>query len=180
MLSILGFLPTTGRRWHGCTEHCERGAGQMHAKSDLEVQPELDGLAESLQSSSEPRNPLSLLAAQYAHAVRTVFPGDPPLQEQDGHVQHVRQTTDALDTQPARSDARPEEEAIVAEAARVKTKFASIDAATDVVLRFDFMNEKDTKARKLQVAGRHCAYLVQLCTCCRLQATQCLLPRCWV
>ena len=137
-----------------------RYAGQMPAKSDLEVEPESDGLAENLQSSSDAKNPLSLLAAQNAHAVRNVLPGD-PLREQDGHVQHMRQTTDPLDTQPRQwtdphfPDRRAQEEAIVAEAARVKTKFASIDAKTDVVLRFDFMNEKDTKARKLQHTRHH-------------------------
>ena len=186
MLPIVGFIyvPTTGRRRHGYTEHCGPGVGQMHEKSDLELQPESDGLADCLQSSSEAKNPLSLLAAQYAHAVRNVFPGDPPL-EQDGHVQHMRQTTDGLDTQPGQRtdshcpDCRTEEEAIIAEAARVKTSFAFIDAKTDVVLRFDFMNEKDTKARKLQVTGRHCTHLVQSCMCCRLQAVQCLLLRCW-
>ena len=135
-------------------------SGQMPANSDKVVEPESDGLAESLQSSSDAKNPLSLLAAQYAHALRDVLPGD-PLQEQDGHVQHIRQTTDPLDTQPGHwtdphlPDRHTEEEAIVAEAARVKTKFASIDAKRDVVLRFDFMNEQDTKARKLQSTGRH-------------------------
>ena len=140
----------------------------MHAKASPKVQPELDGLAERLQSSSEAKNPLTLLATQYAHAVRNVLPGD-PLREQDGHVQYMRQTTDLLDTRPGQRtdphfpDRLTKDEAIVAEAARVKTKFASVDAKTDVVLRFDFMNEKDTKARKLQDTGRHCTYLVQQC-----------------
>ena len=153
-------------QWHECTERSGSRAGSMHAKADLEAQPESDGLAETLQSGSQAKNPLSLLATQYAHAVRNVFPGH-PLRAQDGHVQHMRQTVDPLDIQPGQSTAPhfperfTEEEAIVAEAARVKTKFASVDAKTDVVLRFDFMNEKDTKARKLSVKRRHCAHLVQ-------------------
>lgn len=138
----------------------------MRPKSDLEVLPESDGLSESCHSSFEAINSLSLLAAQYAHAVRNVFIGNPPLREQNGHVQHMRQTTDALDTQPGQwttphfPDRLTEQEAIVAEAARVKTKFATVDAKTDVVLRFEFMNEKDTKARKLHLNISHCTHFV--------------------
>lgn len=144
----------------------------MPARSDLEAQPESDGLAESFQNSKEPRNPLSHLAAQCTHAVRNVFPGE-PLREQDGHVQCTRQAVDRLDAQPEqRTDPHVpvgvtskaaalqvegvqsgEEEAIVAEAAKVKAKFASLDAKTEVVLRFDFMNETDTKATELQLTS---------------------------
>ena len=132
--------------------------------SDLESKPDLDGVLKGFRNSKEPRNPLS---AQCTHAVRNVVPGE-PLREQDGHVQRTRQAVDRVDTQPeqctdprcrvlsdaaalqdegVQPDCSGEEEAIVAEAARVKAKFASIDAKTDVVLRFDFMNETDTKAR---------------------------------
>lgn len=37
--------------------------------------------------------------------------------------------------------------AVRAEAVRVKAKFAYIDASNDVVLRFDFMNESDTRVK---------------------------------
>ena len=144
---------------------------------DLEVQPEADGVAQSVQSRSETRKPLSRLAAQYAHAVRSVLPGDPLWeQEHHGDVRHMRQTSEhsvgsdphlqrpstseaaALpdqDTQCARSRASTED-AIIAEAARVKAKFASVDAKKEVVLRFDFMNESDTKARELQAKSLQC------------------------
>ena len=139
----------------------------MLAESDPEAQPDSDGKADTLETRKESRNPLSHLAAQCTHAVRTVFPSE-PLRGQDGYVQRTRQAADRLDTQPEPStdphvpvltdaaalqdesvlpDWSGEEEAIVAEAARVKAKFASIDAQTEVVLRFDFMNEIDTKAR---------------------------------
>ena len=108
-------------------------------------------------------------AAQYAHAVRNVFRGD-PLQEQGGHVRHsvnpfdiqpgqcpdpqvhARLTSEAaaLPAQGVHSEPASEDQAVDAEAARVTAKFASVDAKTDVVLRFDFMNESDTKAREPQ------------------------------
>ena len=135
----------------------------------MEVQPDADGVAQSLQSRADTRKPLSRLAAQYAQAVRSVLPGD-PLGEHDGDVRHMRQTSGQLhavgsdphlqsrstsgaatlpdqDTQCARPRAS-KEDAIIAEAARVKAKFASVDAKKEVVLRFDFMNESDTKARQ--------------------------------
>ena len=144
----------------------------MPAKSDLEAQPDSDGVADSFESSKEPRNPLSLLAAQCTHAVRNVFPGE-PLREQDGHVQRTRQAADPSDAQAepsidphvpvgvtSEAAALQEEgaqsgqqEAIVAEAARVKAKFGRIDAKTEVVLRFDFMNETDTKVGEVQLAS---------------------------
>ena len=144
---------------------------------DLKLQPEADGVAESLQSRSELRQPLSRLAAQYAQAVRSVLPGD-PLREHTGDVRHMRQTSDqlqAVDSAPhshcpstSEAAALPDqhtqrarlraskEDAIIAEAARVKAKFASVDAKKEVVLRFDFMNESDTKAREVQADNMHC------------------------
>ena len=149
----------------------------MPARSDLEAQPDLDGVADNSESSKEPRNPLSLLAAQCTHAVRNVFPCE-PLREQAGHVQRTRQAADRLDAQPEPSTdphvpvgltskaaslqdesvQSAKQEAIVAEAARVKAKFGKIDAKTDVVLRFDFMNEFDTKAGELQLASYRMAH----------------------
>lgn len=166
----------------------------MPAKSDLEAQPESDGVAEKFQGSKEPRNPLSHLAAQFTHAVRNVFPGE-QLREQDGHVQRTRQAADRVDIQPeqctdpqfpvltseaaalqdesAQSEWSGEHEAIVAEAARVKAKFASLDAKTEVVLRFDFMNETDTKARDLQLTSYRMALYIHNITSCAAGCKQC-------
>lgn len=145
---------------------------------DLEVQQAPHGAAQNLQSRVENRYPLSLKAAQYAHAVRNVLPGH-PLREHDnkhnGDVRQMHQTSDrhiavgtdahvqhrstskaaALPDPCAQCERSSKEKAIVAEAARVKANFASVDAKTEVVLRFDFMNESDTKARGLQAELTH-------------------------
>ena len=135
------------------------------------VAQECDGVAQSSPSRTETKHPLSLLAAQYAHAVRNVLPGE-QLRGHNGDVRHMRQISDRLDTvdpqpqnrstseavqdQHLQSEQATEEKAILAEAARVKAKFAYIDSKTEVVLRFDFMKESDTKARELQAESMRC------------------------
>lgn len=54
---------------------------------------------------------------------------------------------------PALDDSRCHEAAVRAEAATVQAKYMShVDTATEVVVRFDFMSEQDTRVR---VSIRH-------------------------
>lgn len=115
----------------------------------------------------------SSLASEYAHAVLDVLPdGLPSVKE--GQVEHTSchkktrpgQRDNCQRTDPgsqasfvgdssepdsaqhgaSRQQASQTEREVRREAARVKGKFASVDASTEVVLRFDFMDERDTKA----------------------------------
>lgn len=115
----------------------------------------------------------SSLASEYAHAVLDVFPDDLP-HAKEGQVEHTACHTDSPPGQPdifqrtdpssqasfvgdssepdsaqngaSRQEASQSAREVRREAARVKGKFASIDASTEVVLRFDCMDERDTKA----------------------------------
>ena len=116
-------------------------------------------------------NSLSVLASGYAHAVIDAVPGD-RLGDRKGKVEHKWQSVERLDSQSttqsdpnsrtsrdlpvvktvhethasSRQDPMADSGDVVRnEAARVKAKFASVDASTEVVLRFDFMDEHDTR-----------------------------------
>ena len=116
-------------------------------------------------------NSLSVLASEYAHAVIDAVPGD-RLGDRKGKVKHKWQSVERLDSQSttqsdphsrtsrdlpvvrtvhethasSRQDPMADSGDVVRnEAARVKAKFASVDASTEVVLRFDFMDEHDTR-----------------------------------
>ena len=116
-------------------------------------------------------NSLSVLASEYAHAVLDAVPGD-RVGGRKGHVEHEWQPVERLDSQSttqsdpnsrtgpvlpvvnsvhethasSRQDSLADSGDVVRnEAARVKAKFASIDASTEVVVRFDFLNEYDTR-----------------------------------
>lgn len=116
-------------------------------------------------------NSLSVLACEYAHAVLDAVPGD-RVGDRKGKVEHKWQSVERLDSQSttqsdphsrtsrdlpvvramhetkaiSHQDPMADSNDVVRnEAARVKAKFASVDASTEVVLRFDFMNEYDTR-----------------------------------
>ncbi len=114
----------------------------------------------------------SSLASEYAHAVLDVLPDDLPYAK-EGQVEHTSCHMDFRPGQPdicqrtdpssqasfvgdssepdsAQNGASRQKVSQIArevrrEAARVKGKFASVDASTEVVLRFDCMDERDTK-----------------------------------
>ena len=159
-----------------------RGVRQQTSEADITIEPDLDGVAEAerashVQHGHDTWNALSVLASEYAHAVRKVYPGDRP-QDQDGHVEvewqpqevlpsreQQNEQTDpscatAVDQDPVAPSAHnwhdkfqgteilaDSDDVTRAEAARVRAKFASVDASTEVVLRFDFMNEHATRVR---------------------------------
>ncbi|DBA97089.1 hypothetical protein WJX77_003952 [Trebouxia sp. C0004] len=116
-------------------------------------------------------NSLSMLASEYAHAVLDAVLGD-RVGDRKGHVEHECNSVQRLEPQSttqsdpysrtgcvlpvantvherhgsSRQNSLADSGDVVRkEAARVKAKFASVDASTEVVLRFDFMNEYDTR-----------------------------------
>lgn len=151
-----------------------RNAYRPQTLESPSVEQESDGLAEAVTRSTRQHgyltwNSLSVLAAEYAHAVLDAFHGN-RLGDPAGLVQHESQRCDQLVSQssqrvdlscpntgdiPAGLD-RPKSSAagspldsssdlVRDEAARVRSKFAKVDASVEVVLRFDFMKENDTK-----------------------------------
>ena len=151
-----------------------RNAYRPQTLESPSVEQESDGLAEAVTRSTRQHgwNSLSVLAAEYARAVLDAFHGN-RLDDQAGLVQHESQRCEQLVSQsservdlscpsigdiPASLD-RPKSstarnpldstsDLVRDEAARVRTKFAKVDASTEVVLRFDFMQEYDSKVRK--------------------------------
>ena len=148
-----------------------RQASHRHSHQHLTLQPQTDGVGEVVQTREEANKSLSHVAVEVAHAVRHALTGD-RLPAQAGYVQRESHQHNGLEsrysqgsdpdfpsqTEDARgdvtfSDSQPRlhtesdaNDAIIrAEAASVKAKFTVLDASTDVVLRFDFMNEHDTK-----------------------------------
>lgn len=114
-------------------------------------------------------NPNLVLAAEYANAVRNVFPAKPQ-HNQDGYVQHDALHYDAGQGQdthpssqaslkrgeaaplsnpekkPSKDDSELTNERVRLEAERVQARFAShVDTSTEVILRFDFMSSHDTR-----------------------------------
>ena len=110
-------------------------------------------------------NPKSVLASEYANVVRSVLPGNQQL-DLDGDVQHEavhcdvdhRENADrASKEQRAAGLGEPDNllperdkdvisERVRLEAERVQARFASsVDPSTQVSLRLDFMNSRDTR-----------------------------------
>ena len=157
-----------------------RQASRPNAQqSDSDLPQDSYGGTETVQTRQQARKAFSVLAVEYAHAVRNVFPGD-ELPVQAGHVQQFQQPDDVLEnchgqesdpgsqdtpgnrdasgnvrardsSQGVQSSSSDSNAAVHAEAVKVKAKFASIDASNDVVLRFDFMNESDTRVKPATV-----------------------------
>lgn len=152
-----------------------RNALSQRTPENVTVEPESDGLAEAVARSNRSHgtgawNSLSVLASEYAHAVLDAVPGD-RVGDRKGTVEHEWQSVERLDSQSTQSDPNSRtsrdlpvvrtvhetkatsrqdpmadsSDVVRNEAARVKAKFASVDASTEVVLRFDFMNEHDTR-----------------------------------
>ncbi len=152
-----------------------RDALKQRTSEDVILEPESDGLAEAVARSNRHGtgtwNSLSVLASEYAHAMLDAVPGDRVV-DRKGHVEHEWRSAERLDSQSttqsdpncrtsrvlpvvrtvhetyasSRQDPMADNGDVVRnEAARVKAKFASVDASTEVVLRFDFMNEYDTR-----------------------------------
>ena len=148
-----------------------RQASQRDSHQHLTLQPQTDG--EVVQAREEANNSLSHVAVEVAHAVRHALTCD-QLPAQAGYVQRESQQRNGLESRYsqgsdpdfpsqtegaiARGEVRCSEskqqsytesdanEAVIrAEASSVKAKFTILDASTDVVLRFDFMNEHDTR-----------------------------------
>lgn len=139
----------------------------------LELEPHgvPDGTGSVGQHSQEAWNTLSVLASECAHAVSDVLPGNKSLGKSGhvGHESHLQRSSSPqckqndpssqdsfgrqspeLDNQARqreslREDTLDTDEVVRSEAAKVGAKFASVDASTEVVLRFDFMDGYDTK-----------------------------------
>ena len=154
-----------------------RNASRQLTSENVNLEPESDGLAEAVARSNRQVgtgtwNSLSVLASEYAHAVLDA--GD-RVGDLKSHVEREWQSVERLDSQStiqsdpnsrtgralpsantvheahasSRQDSLPACGDVVRnEAARVKAKFASVDASTEVVLRFDFMNEYDTRVHR--------------------------------
>ena len=95
-------------------------------------------------------------------------PGDP------GHE------INSVSSRPTPDDSRCHDEAVRAEAAAVQAKYTShVDTTTEVVVRFDFMSEQDTRVR---VSIRQspwlsgAAWLLIRLDCCRLLCFSLKLP----
>lgn len=110
-------------------------------------------------------NPKSVLASEYASVVRSVLPGSQQL-DLDGDVQHEsvhcdvdhRKNADRASIEERAAglgepdSLQPERdkdvisERVRLEAERVQARFASsVNPSTQVSLRFDFMNSRDTR-----------------------------------
>ncbi len=110
-------------------------------------------------------NPKSVLTSEYANVVRSVLPGNQQL-DLDGDVQHEaiccdvdhRKNADrASNEERAAGLGEPDNllperdkdvisERVRLEAERVQARFASsVNPSTQVSLRFDFMNRRDTR-----------------------------------
>ena len=128
-----------------------------------------------VQYGRETWNTLSALAFEYARAVRNAFPGEAS-QDQDYCVQHelhqaaehasrpvtatygacIKRAEATLDN-PAEADSVAQDataelsnDYVRAEAARVQATFAyHVDTTSGVVLRFDFINNYDTRVRSV-------------------------------
>ncbi|KAL0038251.1 hypothetical protein WJX79_010181 [Trebouxia sp. C0005] len=118
-------------------------------------------------------NPKSVLTSEYANVVRSVLPGNQQL-DLDGDVQHEaihydvdrRRNADpyaASSEQRAAGLGKPDNllperdkdissERVRLEAERVQARFASsVNPSTEVTLRFDFLNSRDTRVAMLSV-----------------------------
>lgn len=62
-------------------------------QSDCELQQESHGVTEIVQTRQQARKAFSVVAVEYAHAVRNVFPGE-ELPAQTGYVQQLHQPDD--------------------------------------------------------------------------------------
>ncbi|KAA6428561.1 MAG: hypothetical protein FRX49_01437 [Trebouxia sp. A1-2] len=130
-------------------------------------------------------NPKSVLTSEYANVVRSVLPGNQQL-DLDGDVQHEaihydvdrRRNADpyaASSEQRAAGLGKPDNllperdkdissERVRLEAERVQARFASsVNPSTEVTLRFDFLNSRDTRVAMLSVyAATFAGFIVLL------------------
>lgn len=125
----------------------------------------------SLGPLYEPWQVVSTLASEYGHAVRHAFGNDrdvitsgdvhherklqPPARistDQLGSLKTFEQNEHLLDQQSGKDTLWEKsfltESAVQAEALRVSTRIAALDAAKKVFLRFDFMSERDSRVCK--------------------------------
>ena len=132
---------SSNRTIYASVQHKQRPVGLAYEKTH--TRPQQDGEKRVMQASFV-QNHSPADAGQHA-------PSDPGRE------------FDSVSSRPEPDDNQYRDEAVRAEAATVQAKYMShVDTTTDVVVRFDFMSEKDTR---VGVTTRHTPWLLVLLSC---------------